>query len=90
MAERHPPAWVRSLDGQAMEVALYRTGHRAGTVAAAADWPHVAMDRPTILTKALQATQALFGREGVARNTGYYIGWVDGYLLRCRDLHRQR
>lgn len=90
MPDHHPPSWISSLDGQAMAAELYLTGKRAGTVAATAEWPRVAMDRPSILTKALQATHALFGREGAARNSGYYVGWVDGYVLRCRDLRQRR
>ena len=81
---------AREMEAQAMEAELYLTGKRAGSVAASAEWPQVARKRPAILSKALRATQELFGREGVTRNAGYYVGWVDGYSLRCSDLlHRQ-
>jgi hypothetical protein len=83
-------AWERSLNVQAMEAELYLIGKRAGTVAATAEWPRVAARRPDVVAKAVQATQTLFGRVGAARNAGYSAGWVEGYLLRCRELQQPR
>jgi hypothetical protein len=89
MPDHRNASWESSLNAQAMEAELYLIGKRAGSVAASAEWPHVARNRPNILTKAMQATQTLFGREGVTRNAGYCAGWVDGYHLRCRDLKQR-
>jgi hypothetical protein len=89
MQGKNDASWERSLDAQAMEVELYFIGKRAGTMAATAEWPRVAVSRPDVVTKSVQATRALFGRDGAARNSGYSAGWVDGYLLSCRERKQQ-
>ncbi|MBF6589316.1 MAG: hypothetical protein IVW57_02150 [Ktedonobacterales bacterium] len=89
MPNDHYASWERELATQTMEAELYFAGKRAGATAASAEWPQITSKRPGILSKAMRATQELFGREGAARNAGYYAGWVSGYSLRCAELEHK-
>ncbi len=78
--------WEREVLNQAMDGELYIAGRRAGATAAGAEWPRVERAPQSLVAKGMQATRALFGRQGADRNAGYWAGWVDGYRARIAQL----